>query len=458
MSTPHTSTGRRATVLVGHVLDRLREIPDNSVQCVVTSPPYWGLRDYGIEPDTWPDGWVGALGLEPTPALFIAHIVSVFQEVRRVLRGDGVAWVNMGDSYATGAGSGRSMGGKHFGKQNAVVAAASYPTNQPNRMPIDGFKPKDLIGMPWRVALALQEDGWYLRQDIIWAKNNPMPESISDRCTKSHEYIFLLSKSADYFFDCEAIKEKASTSTHSRGGGVNPKAKKEGQHSRIREDRDPRHTKGAVGKRKDRVAHAGHPIQAGLARLSNHHTPRAKQNESFSGSVTQIVSHRNKRSVWTMATAPFKEAHFATFPPALPRVCIQAGTSAKGCCSVCGRPFERITEKYDTGLRQKLAAGWDTTEGGHGTIHREGRTKGEVEIPVIAVRTIGWQKECCPLFGGHAVPCVVMDPFSGAGTTGLVALQMGRKYLGIERSPEYAALSEDRIRKSAPLLNHVVVR
>ncbi|HEY1808835.1 MAG TPA: site-specific DNA-methyltransferase [Acidobacteriaceae bacterium] len=424
----------------GHVLEELAVLADESVQCVVTSPPYWGLRDYGV---------AGQIGLEANPQEYIAKMVRIFGEVRRVLRADGTCWVNMGDSYCNtdkwgGGKSGNT--GKH-----SIAEDGSVPswTVRSKKDPIPGIKPKDLLGMPWRLAFALQEDGWYLRQDIIWAKPNPMPESVSDRCTKAHEYIFLLSKSEDYFFDAEAIKEKCSTNTHARGGGVNPKAKKEGQHSRMRVDRDPRHTT----PRKDRTAHAGMSIQSGLARVKNHHPPRAKQNESFAAAVTNIVTHRNKRSVWTMATQPFREAHFATFPIALPSHCIKAGTSAKGACAVCGAPLSRIVEAYDTGARQKLADGWDTEPGSHGTIHRrQGRTDGEGDQPVIAYRTIGW-RDCCTLFGAGAIPSVVLDPFSGSATTGVAALRLGRSYIGIELNPEYAAMARRRIEEDRPLFN-----
>ncbi|MGA8730293.1 MAG: site-specific DNA-methyltransferase [Terracidiphilus sp.] len=450
----------KATVWVGHVLDQLAERPPESVQCVVTSPPYWGLRDYSIAPQLWADGWEGSFGLEPTPEMYIAHAVTIFRAVWRVLRNDGTLWLNMGDSYAASgrggnptADSSTLQGG--LASQEASMIKRNLPTRFMNGSngkihtsgvpaPI-GLKPKDLVGMPWRLAFALQADGWYLRQDIVWNKSNPMPESVGDRCTKAHEYIFLLSKSETYFFDAEAIKEKAAGTAHSRGDGVNPKSKKAGQHSRMGFDRDPRHVKNSDGPRKDRVRHAGNSIQSGLAKLSNHHRP--KQNESFSAAVNDLVTHRNKRSVWTIATAPFKQAHFATFPPTLPRTCVKAGTSAKGRCSVCGRPLERIIERYDTGARQKVADGWDTDEGAHGTIHRNGRSQGERDVPVYATRTIGWEEGCCSLFGGHAEPCIVLDPFAGALTTALVSVEMGREFWGIELNPGYPELGRDRLGK-----------
>jgi DNA modification methylase len=392
----------------GDVREVLPTLPDESVHCVVTSPPYWGLRDYGV---------AGQIGLEATPWRWVDSLVAVFREVRRVLRSDGVLWLNIGDSYADG-GRGKDTGSTLEGTRDNQRESRKTKVRETYK----GLRPKNLAGMPWRLAFALQDDGWYLRQDIIWSKPNPMPESVSDRCTKAHEYIFLLAKSENYFFDAEAIKEKASTNTHNRGGGVNPKAKRAGQHSRMREDRDPRH----------------------LVR------PRSKQNASFSGAVHDIVTHRNKRSVWTFATSPFPGAHFATFPPALPKTCIMAGTSAHGSCGTCGRPFRRIVETYDTGLRQKMADGWDSGAGAHGTIHREGRESGETGQPVIATRTIGWEREHCRLFPSNTKPCVVLDPFCGAATTGLVAAQLGRSFIGIELKAEYCELAANRLAQDAP--------
>ena len=185
-------------ILEGDVLDRLRELPDESAQCAVTSPPYWGLRDYGVD---------GQIGLEPTPELFVARMVEAFREVRRVLRKDGTCWVNLGDSYASGGRGNYDVVSDNKG--NGASRGLGRPT-------ANGYKPKDLCGIPWRVAFALQADGWYLRSDIIWHKPNPMPESVTDRPTKSHEYVFLLSKSGWYYYDAEAILEPVSPGTHAR--------------------------------------------------------------------------------------------------------------------------------------------------------------------------------------------------------------------------------------------------
>lgn len=283
------------TIYNGDCLGVLRTLPAKFVHCCVTSPPYWGLRDYGVE---------GQLGLESTPEEYVACTVEVFREVRRVMRDDGTLWLNLGDSYATGAGSvgdcpgGGEQGKRWKGNRGIHTAAngglqrrsleAMGPRTQPNRMPLPGLKSKDLIGIPWRVAFALQADGWYLRSDIIWHKPNPMPESVTDRPTRAHEYIFLFAKSERYYYDAEAIKEPAQKRVLSHW-----------QNRKLN----------------------GEPIRRGDPSLSQHITRTASlaSNED-----------RNKRSVWTMATEPYPEAHFATFPPALIEPCIKAGCPPGG--------------------------------------------------------------------------------------------------------------------------------
>jgi len=312
MKLNHIYTGDATTVL--HTL------PDNSVDCVVTSPPYYGLRDYGV---------AGQIGLEESPEAYIERLMDVFRQVQRVLKPTGTLWLNIGDSYA---GSGRGKG--DVNKKSKVQNKASHVGdifNKPYRL--HGYKNKDLIGIPWQLAFALRADGWYLRQDIIWHKPNPMPESITDRCTKAHEYIFLLTRSARYYFDHKAILEPA---------------KYDG--------------------RKDTTA-KGSPKYAG--------TGAGLQVQSFANgiherwpSTLQGRPARNKRSVWNVPTRSFRGAHFATYPEALIIDCIKAG---------------------------------------------------------------------CPPGG------VVLDPFFGAGTTGVVARSLGRSYIGIELNPEYVKIAEERL-------------
>ena len=273
-------------ILIGDCIAGMKTLPDQSVHCCVTSPPYFGLRDYGM---------AGQIGLEDTPDAFVARLVDVFREVRRVLRDDGTLWLNLGDSYAANRSyqvPSTKGGAKHGPGQAAGGKASAVP---------DGLKPKDLIGIPWRVAFALQADGWYLRQDIIWHKPNPMPESVTDRCTRAHEYLFMLSKSARYFYDAEAIKEPAKYSglTGKDASGFKDAKKFEGKHR----DKQRGH-----GRR-----HAGF----------NDRWDAMSREEQCSGS-------RNRRSVWTVATKPYAGAHFATFPPDLIEPCILAGCPVGG--------------------------------------------------------------------------------------------------------------------------------
>ena len=283
-------------VLVGDAIAQLRTLPAGTFRCVVTSPPYWGLRDYGV---------AGQLGLEVTPEEYVANLVSVFREVRRVLRDDGTVWLNLGDSYASTPPGNTTKGVSAKSTLHGVNSASgayretlSQSVQTKRNTVVGGLKPKDLVGIPWRVAFALQADGWWLRSDIIWAKPNPMPESVTDRPTKAHEYIFLLAKSANYYYDVEAIKE--------------PLADANAQRTTARYN-----TKKRYG-----VDNGGNGGLDGLAsrmRLGTH-------------------VNRNRRSVWRsdpatdvweLPTAPFKGAHFAVFPPALVEPCILAG-SAKG--------------------------------------------------------------------------------------------------------------------------------
>lgn len=312
-------------ILHGDVRAVLPTLPEESVHCVVTSPPYWGLRDYGV---------AGQLGLEATPYEYIDKMVAVFREVRRVLRSDGTLWLNMGDSYSNDTKWGGQSGGKNYtsaagGYQGQRVrrgkdcdpkrGAAAY--GQPMQNNFSGLKPKDLVGMPWRLALALQADGWYLRSDIIWSKPNPMPESVTDRPTKSHEYIFLMSKSERYYYDAEAIREEAS------GGPADAPRNQWDTKDYAVPGQKPqkRLSRHLPGNRTHRGATAyangavEHRTKVGLVTYS------AKMRE-----IGVPPEKRNKRSVWTVATQPFSEAHFATFPEELIRPCILAGCPPGG--------------------------------------------------------------------------------------------------------------------------------
>jgi DNA modification methylase len=305
-------------IINADVMEGLKQLPDESVHCVVTSPPYWGLRDYGVE---------GQIGLEATPELFVARMVEVFREVRRVLRSDGTCWLNLGDSYNNRT---RVRSSSHQPGLNGVVDGSWADRSSGGGVRMShgmGLKEKDLVGAPWAVAFALRADGWYLRSDIIWSKPNPMPESVTDRPTKAHEYVFLLTKSASYFYDAEAIKDRMLAESEARQlRPWNGDAKR------------------------------GMPATFSPHSMSHY----GKQSDGLA----------NKRTVWTIATQPYAGAHFATFPPELPEICIKAG---------------------------------------------------------------------CPVGG------TVLDPFGGAGTTGLVADRLQRNSILIELNPEYAAMAQKRL-------------
>lgn len=299
--------------LLGDVRETLRGVADKSVHCVVTSPPYFGLRDYGM---------AGQIGLEPTPDAYVAELVAVFREVRRVLRDDGTLWLNLGDSYAGGGKGGNPPTSPHQMQRTNAGSLSMQSSETHGRKQLFGLKPKDLIGIPWRVAFALQADGWYLRSDIIWHKPNPMPESVTDRPTKSHEYLFLLTKSERYYYDADAIAEDVvrgdAGSTFTNG--------KTAEHQMGRAQSDGSRTRRSGNKTRKPATERGCPA------------------DGVAGSVPWEGTTRNKRTVWTVPTAPFKGAHFATFPPALIEPCILAG------CPVGGTVLDSFGGAGTTGL------------------------------------------------------------------------------------------------------------
>ena len=372
-------------LILGDVRTSLQNIEAKSIQTCITSPPYWGLRDYGNN---------GQIGLEQTPDEYVAQMVEVFREVWRVLRDDGTVWLNIGDSYASARDSKAFPDTLRKGEGTFVARAAN---RNPANLKASGIKHKDLVGIPWRVALALQADGWYLRQDIIWHKPNPMPESVSDRCTKSHEYVFLLTKSSKYFFDNEAIKEDGVIPAGTKGA------------------------KGSVERQNEKGVNA-----------------RPPEYKIYDGK-------RNKRSVWIINTKPFKGAHFAVMPEALVEPCVLSATSQKGSCKNCGQSWERIVDKTRI-TRPELDPSDpryrpNTYEGSYTEINGKG------DAGYSMTTTLGWEKQCeCET--SEIEPSIVLDPFTGSGTTGVVALRHGRKFIGIELNPEYIKLAEERITKS----------
>jgi DNA modification methylase len=393
---------RDAQILQGDCIEIMRGLPAGIVQTCVTSPPYYGLRDYGHE---------GQIGLEDTPDAYVAKLVDVFSQVKRLLRDDGTLWLNLGDSYASSATG--NVGTKGFNTEQRH-RSTNADASRPSKLGLPGLKEKDLMGIPWLVAFALRADGWYLRSDIIWHKPNPMPESVTDRPTKSHEYIFLLSKSREYFYDAEAIKE--------------PSVDMEGSKAR--------YMSSFGGKKSEHL----------LATNQQHTRPIGMR--EFDGS-------RNKRSVWTVTTKPYAEAHFATFPPDLIEPCILAGTSAHGCCAKCGAVWERIVERERLPINE-LPADHPAYRKNNASRYAGVSMRNDAadgRMVVASTSTLGWQPTCT--CNADVVPCTVLDPFNGSGTTGAVSLKHGRKYIGCELNPDYIELSYRRIARSQPMLMEV---
>jgi DNA modification methylase len=608
-----------------NVLDGLKQLGDESVDCVVTSPPYWGLRDYSacecmirrsgsdktstlgndncgnatpehiISPDPdcpkchglgknpnveriwdakdgceheWNDfiregntwgtpnknvssiiqtsvdhqffgeqkqgfckkcgAWRGQLGLEPTPELYVKHLVDIFREVRRVLKSNGIFWLNIGDTYNAGR-----KGGWAGGKQGI-----SRPEIAPQQSGVDveNLKPKDLVGIPWRTAFALQSDGWYLRQDIIWSKKNPMPESVQDRCTKSHEYVFLLTKNNQYYYDAEAIRENLSEATlkdkrmndmgrtydgkgriaygefESSNGQMtawtlNPSGRnkhsvwsskyadtdieamyRQGMHKErgegIVEKRELLPQKEFVDKLRKYFTVDDIVEETGIPKTKVEHWfryddsgfayPSKEDWEKVGSSLfpelldvyyeTDDVgkttdNSRNKRSVWNISTQPFKGAHFAVFPEDLIEPMIKAGTSEKGVCSKCGKPWIRVETVVKRQVTEEMRIAGCNEDGEYfgeaikeydGTLAQNpSDAKRRILNAMSKVKKFDWKPSCdCNV---NIIPALVLDPFMGSGTAGLVAKKFGRNYIGFDVNPEYVKMANGRLQSFVTL-------
>jgi DNA modification methylase len=449
---------------------------DKSFHCAVSSPPYWGLRSYTDNPlqifggdpackHKWSKpvtrkaktggvnefskdkffygggegssfvpktqsalctkcgAWLGSYGLEPTLEQYVANTVLIMREVARVLRDDGVLWLNIGDCFATSTNGRSAADGKAAGKDDRTFRDKPFSTVG------NGLKPKDMCGVPWRVALALQADGWWLRRDVIWSKPNPMPESISDRPATSHEYIFMLTKAARYFYDAEAVKEPSVTGDMRRPYGSEDAWQMDGRPVEQRHGGELRNRPPASatfkrnGSKREQVI----PGQT----VGTHRPDRED---------TWPNGTRNLRSVWTIPTQPFSGSHFATFPDTLAERCILASTSAAGVCAECGAPWERVTERG--GLLAGDGAGRLQDYTGKLNSVSESQYRGanfrkDKFAPghSYSVATRGWSPTCA--HDSPTVPARVLDPFVGSGTTVAAARRLGRHGYGADLSLTY---------------------
>ena len=465
MTEPYWSNG---VSTLYHADAKALPLPDASVHCVVTSPPYWGLRDYGL--GRWQggdaecshkrrlanpiaastlqgavethsnhqlEGWAGGvcghcgarqeaqgIGLEPTLGEWVEGIVAAMREVHRVLRSDGTLWLNLGDAYAGSWGNYGSRKGQQRSRISERWHRPAYENvdngfrDKPPGAEMEGLPPKNLMGQPWRIAFALQDDGWILRSAVVWAKPNPMPESVADRPTSSYEMIFMFSKQGRYFYDGYAIKQASITGDMRRPYGSDGAWQMDG--------------------RPEEQRHGGEP------RLTDKQRGHGRRHQGFNDrwdgmtKAEQQQDGANARNVWTFPTQPRPEAHFATYPDELPRRCILAGTSERGVCADCGAAWVRVVEKT-------------STPNGAGKSSPQRLAKAQYEIRAFkqsvdqTIETLGWQPTCgC---NAATVPATVLDPFVGSGTTVYVAQSLGRRGVGVDLNPEYLDMARDTVGK-----------
>ena len=411
-------------IRTGGALGVLRTLPDNSIHCVVTSPPYWNLRDYDTP---------GMIGMEPTWDEHLAALLTIFAEVHRVLRPDGVMWLNYGDSHVT-----RVRGGNARAKAGTLQKTNAGSVRTGSSIP--GLKRKDLMFLSVRVAMALQIQGWWVREKIVWRKSNPMPESTEDRPARCDEDLFLCSKKGRYFYDDYAVRSPVKQSTIERA------TRARGKQYQV------------PGVK----AHHGASFQAHLntnPKRSDKQRGHSRRHAGFNdrwdlmSKEEQCENGARLKNVWDIAVSGFHGAHFATFPPALVERCILLGTSAVGACVECGAPWKRVLKDSSTYRKQKERLRVLSKRGDKGKLVNVAFSG----TPNVAADkyTVGWLPTC-KHDTADVKPCVVLDPFAGAGTTGLVANRLGRDAVLIELNPAYVKMAKARIQAEAPLFSQVV--
>lgn len=469
-----TRTTLNSGLQVGDCRQLMRAMPAKSIHCVVTSPPYWAQRDYEIEPVDWADGTSAVLGLEETPEAFVAHLVEVFQEVRRVLRDDGVVFLNLGDSYAQGpkgnSGTLRpgdkqtTNSGSHATRRGAMIS----PTRTKH---LPGLKPGDLLNMPHRVAAALQADGWYWRSTIVWHKRSPMPESVSGWRWVRHKVKVARS-------DQTHIPGSNRKRSNVPGAHSSPSTPANAQWEPCPGCKKCRENDGLVlrrGKWRPTAAHEyvflfskreryfcdGDAVQESVTGGTHHRGSKLnppKQFENFQAGyghkdfvafTPDLRETRNPRSVWTLSSEPYKGLHFATYPSQLVRRCIEAGTSGGGCCSECEAPYAPIVETKRVPTRPAIDNKiWKHQAAANGDGKRTATSPNlDPQRHIVVSQVIGY-RTTCGCAAGEPIGAVVFDPFAGSGTTLQTARVLGRRYIGCEISADYVKLAEVRIAKT----------
>jgi DNA modification methylase len=428
----------------GHVMDLLRATPSESVHCVVTSPPYWNLRSY-LDPGH--SAKSQELGSEPTLGQFVANIVEVMREVWRVLRSDGVLWLNIGDSYS---GAGYS---NHTGTGGALRSQGG----KQQHTHVDELGEKQLLMIPARVAIALQEDGWILRSDVVWSKPNPMPEPVEDRPSKAHEYVFLFSKQERYFYDADAIRTQLQPKTlttfgtrHNPLGTDDVRKVKQDNWARSVEFRKPKlNTSGELAGANIRSVWeiATQPVNWEFCLACGRFYLGKERKAIRVVKTTDAAGLEHKTLYCQCGSSDAWVDHYAAFPPELARRCITAGTSQQGVCADCGAPWQRVVERSGGAWPERKAAG-ETTR------HGQAPAPAEVAPRAIEHKTIGWRPTCtCE---APIAPAVVLDPFVGSGTSVVVARRLGRHGVGFDLNARYVELARRRVVSDQPLFNTVV--
>lgn len=484
-------------VMVGDVRAQLERIPAASIHCIWTSPPYWGLRAYQTEPQIWGgdllcfhawgehlkkprDGagrhgetsmlirqsrsvtesqvsgsqatkgqmcrhcgaWRGEHGLEPTLEMWLANEVTIWQGLRRVLRNDGTAWLNCGDAYATASSKGGPPSSKSTLQGNGHIGGGPKAKSLNHVLGgHSGLASKQRLMLPARLALAIQADGWWLRDEVVWAKRNPMPSSVDDRTTPAHEMLYMFSKRSRYYYDAVANMETASRDSHARAARTKFPS---GWDSGLGRDHTSIHRLGR-----------GPGVSPKAAQINGTGKGHPKSNASFNAALgtSHVVALRNKRSVWWLASEPFPEAHFATAPTALVEPCILASTSERGVCPDCGAPWKRQIKRKRQVNRPGPTKQLAMDARGRGANERQALSS--TMEHAAEIQTIGWKATCD--HGKEPVPATVLDCFGGSGTTALVADRLGRDAILIELKPDYAEMSLGRVGGETPMFTKVAI-